>query len=242
MAVRKRVSTTEAFVEVEFALSNPEYPFVGASALEACRMSLEEIIPRGEDGYAEFFNVEDANPESILEAADEHGSVDAELLHEGDERLTFEFVVGDNCPAVFLGEQGALCRTIESENGEGRIVAEIPPHTDADAIVEQFLDEHPEAELVSKTEQQYRTQLFSHRDHEEVVSDELNDAEQDVLDAADSSGYYEWPQEATEAEVAEQVELSPTETREHIESAEQKLVSETPERLDGSDEETLELV
>lgn len=241
MAVRKSVSTTEAFVEVEFTLSNPEYPFVGASALEQCRMSLEEIIPRGEDGYAEFFNVEDADADVILEAADEHGSVDAELLHEGEERLTFEFVVGDNCPAVFLGEEGALCRTIESENGEGRIKAEIPPHTDADSVIDRFLDAHPEAELVSKEDQQYRTPLFSHREHEEVVDDELNDSERDVLDAAESSGYYEWPQEATEAEVAEQLQFSQSETRQHIESAEQKLVAETPERVDEGDEETLEL-
>lgn len=242
MAVRKRVSTTEAFVEVEFALSNPEYPFVGASALESCRMSLEEIIPRGEDGYAEFFNVEGADPDVILDAADNRESVDVELLHEGEERLTFEFVVGDNCPAVFLGEEGALCRTIDSEDGEGRIKAEIPPHTDADAVVERFLAEHPEAELVSKEQQRYRTPMFSHREHDGVVDDELNDDERDVLDAAESSGYYEWPRESSKEEVAELLELSESETREHIESAEQKLVTETPKRLDGSDEETFEIV
>lgn len=112
MAIRKRVPVSESVSRVEFALSDEGYPFVGASTIDGCRMMLEEVIPREGTGIAEFYSVTGTDPNSVLELAAEHGKVDATLLDEHDNGGLFEFVVGDDCPALFLSELGASTKRL----------------------------------------------------------------------------------------------------------------------------------
>lgn len=107
MGVQKQVPLSESITLVDFTLTDPLYPFVAASA-DGGQVMLEEFIPRGDGKYGEFYSITDTDPEDIMALADEHGSVDVELLERYENGGLFEFVVSNNCPAVFLGEEGAL--------------------------------------------------------------------------------------------------------------------------------------
>lgn len=224
MAVRKQVPVSESVTTVEFALNDPGYPFVGAS-VDGGRVMLEEIIPRGAGEYGEFYSIRETDPGTILDLANEHGSVEAEVLARYDDGGLFEFVVGEDCPAVFLGEQGALPRRVESIDCEGHITAEIPAALSASTIIEQFIEEHPGAEMVSKRQQPYSTQLFSHREFTEAIEETLTDRQREVLAAAHETGYYEWPRDTTGEELAEELGVSPPTVHEHLRAAEQKLIA-----------------
>lgn len=225
MAIRKRVPVSKSVSKVEFSLTDTGYPFVGASTVDGCQMMLEEVVPRGDESLAEFYSVTGAKPDEILKLASEHGEVDAALLDEHETGGLFEFVVGGDCPALFLSEQGALPRSVYSEGGKGHIAAEIPPTEDPDAVVDRFLEAHPDAELENRRKQPFTTPMFGHREHRQAIDDHLSDERKEVLAAAHEAGYYEWPRETTCEEIAAELSLSTTAVRENLRGAEQKLIA-----------------
>lgn len=225
MAIREQVPASEPVTQVKFALTDPAYPFVGASAVEGCRMMLEEIIPRGDGQYAEFFSVSDADPDRIIALAEDHETATPTLLAEYDSGGLFEFEVDGSCPAVFLGEQGALPRNVDSIDGEGYVACEIPAGKDEKAIISRFLDAHPDAELVSKHRQPYVTPLFSQREFDRAVDEALTARQREVLAAAHDAGYYEWPRETTGEDLADDLGLSPATFHQHLRTAERKLIN-----------------
>lgn len=214
-----------AVVELEFEVSDPSHPFVGASEAEQCRFELQEMIPRGEGHYAEFFSVSGGDPDRILALADEHSTVTPRLLQKYEDGGLFEFSTGANCPAVTLAELGALPRTVRAIRGEGRIVGELPSHSDSVAVVEAFLETYPEAELVAKREKEYSAMTFNYDGFQQVVRDHLTDRQHEVLQAAYESGYYEWPRKCTGQEVADLLDITSATFSQHIHAAERKLLA-----------------
>lgn len=220
----KQVDHDTAVTLLEFALSDPSYPFVAASEGGA-RATLEEMLPRGDNGFGEFFSVTGRDPQDLLEVTDEHPDIEADLIVNREDGGLYEFLVAENCPAVSLAEAGALPRTVEAEDGLGRITAEVPPDADASAITERFLSNHPDASLERKRQQPYSTPMFSPRELEAALESELTDRQREILLAAHEAGYYDWPREKTGEELAEEFGLSAPTLHDHLRAAERKLVS-----------------
>lgn len=225
MTVRQQVPASERITRVEFAVTDPKYPFVAVSSETGGRALMEELIPRTDGEFAEFFTVLDCDAEDVLSLAARHDALEAELLEEYDDGGLFEFVVHDRCPVVHLADTGALPRDVESADGKGFITAEIPSDTSTDRVIDDFLTAHGDAELVAKRQQPYTTPLFSHREFQHAVEDQLTERQQEVLAAAHSAGYYEWPREHTAEEVASELGISPATLHEHLRTAEQKLIA-----------------
>lgn len=210
---------------VEFRVTDAEYPFVGAS-LDGGSVFLEEMIPRGERGYGEFYSVHGVSHETVIAGTEAHGSVDVELLVDHEEGRLYEFVVhGEDCPAVYLGESGALPREVESVDGEGLIGAEIPASLDSASVIREFLDAHPDAELITKQRHSRKTPLFSHRELQQGIEERLTDRQQDALTVAHEHGYYDWPRETSGEELAEKLNIAPPTFYQHLRAAEQELIS-----------------
>lgn len=218
-------SPTGPVVEVEFSIQDPTYPFIGASESEGCTFDLAEMIPREDGRYAEFFNISDVSPERITDLADDHESLEASYLREYDNGGLVEFLVAEDCPAVTLAEHGALPREVEGRDGEGRIVAEIPPPYDPPTVIAAFLDESSTAELVSKRLKDSFTPLFSASSLTQVLHSHLTARQREVLRAAYEAGYYEWPSECTGEEVAEELGITSATFSEHITAAERNLLT-----------------
>lgn len=209
---------------LEFSVSDSSYPFVAGSEDEG-RVTLQEILPRGEGEYREFFSQTDGDSEAFLGAVDAFESAEADLVADRDGENLFEIVVGDVCPIVSLAGHGALPRTVEAEDGEGRIVVEVPAHEDAGEVVDRFLEEHPEADLARKRQQPYGAPMFTRHDLEAVLEEHLTERQLEALTAAHESGYYERPRETTGRELAEELGVTQPTLRGHLRDAERALVS-----------------
>jgi hypothetical protein len=215
----------ESVTRVEFAFSSGPYPFIRTSEALGCEFDLAEIVPRGGGEYAEFFSVMDADPERILAVGASEDAVDATLLEEFDNGGLFEFLVTGQCPAVTLAEHGAHPRTVRATDGDGRIAAKVPPRHDAEAIIDVFLDENPEGELVCKRDEESFTPMFTESAVRQAFRAHLTDRQREVVRAAFEAGYYEWPRESTGEQVAEELGISSATFSEHIHTAERKLLA-----------------
>jgi len=220
---------TGPVVELEFGFDDPEYPFVGASAAADCRVELEELVPRGDGTYAEFYSVRDAAPSAVETMAEEHPSVSVTVIERYDDGGLMEFEVGGNCPAVGLAELGALPRAVVGDHGDGRIVAELPAGYDECEVVSTFRSAY-DCELRAKREQESFTPLFSQRELDQALDRRLTDRQREVLEAAFEAGYYDWPRETSGAALAEELGISQPTLSEHLTAAERKLLSLVFER------------
>lgn len=224
MSLRGGDAAGDSVVELEFAFDDPEYPFVGASAAGSCEVELEEMVPRGDGRYAEFYSVRGAAPRAIEPIAAEHPTASVSVIERYDDGGLMEFVVSGDCPAVGLAELGALPRTVVGDNGEGQIVAELPAEYDTGEVVTAFQAEYG-GDLVAKREHAEFTPLFSQRELDRAVERRLTDRQREVLEAAFEAGYYDWPRRTSGAELAEELGISQPTLSEHLTTAERKLLS-----------------
>lgn len=212
-------------VEVEFSIDDPAYPFVSATENQDCIIELADMVPRSENRYAEFFTIDGIAPDEVLDLVGSYETLDVYLLREYEDGGLFEFLASGNCPAFTLAELGALPREAISLNGEGRIVAEIPPQYEASTVIDTFLDENPAAELVSKQYRDSFSAMFTNSTLEQLLDTHLTGRQREVLRTAFDAGYYEWPRECSGKEVAKELGISSSTFSEHIHAAERKLLT-----------------
>ncbi|MFC7200763.1 bacterio-opsin activator domain-containing protein [Halospeciosus flavus] len=211
-------------IDVEFAVEDDTYPFVGASANASCVVDLQEMVPRGDGSYSEFFRVEGADSERVLTLAEETPRVDPTLIESSDGCALFEFVVEEECVAATLADEGAFPRVVRGEEGEGTLVAEVP-QAKADDIVESFLDNHPDVELVDQRDSTRMEADFTVTEFIETAHEILDSEKRELVVAALSEGYYDWPRTRSIEELAEQLNQDASILRELLHEAEQELLA-----------------
>ena len=221
----QRGNQTDPVVEIELTVRNDAYPFVGVSGEERCRIELANIVPRPGAQYAEFFNVLGASPARIMRHTDSYETVETTLLSEYDDGGLFEFVVSGGCPAYRLAELGALPKTVEGVDGRGRIVAEIPLRYDPPAVAEQFLDDHPDFELIAKRTKETHMPMVTPSTVQQPILDDLTERQREILQTAFEMGYYEWPRSCTGQDVANEFGITAATFSEHIFAAERKILT-----------------
>lgn len=225
MSEGDRGPDTDAVTEVEVTVTTPTVPCVAATTELGGEFELEEIIPRGDGSYGEYYSVRGIDPDDLLEYAAAHEASEAQFLSREDEGGLLEMVVTGDCPAMSMAERGALPRAVRAAHGVCRIVSEVPPQYDETSVTAGFLNEYPEAELVAKREKSYVTPLFSHRQFDQAVDDHLTERQREVLEMAHRRGYYDWPRKATQEELADELGITTSTFTQHLRSAEQKLIA-----------------
>lgn len=211
-------------VEVEFAVTDPVYPFVSIAQTEDCEIVLEKLLPRSDGRQAEYFSVLGTAPDHAIEPVDDSEHIDARVLVDGGQQGLVEFVIGERCPARYLANRRAIPTTVEGTPGGGKIVAEILREDDPGAVVDAFEAEHA-VELVAKRTRSKPTPLLCDAELQTSILDELTDRQQQVLETAHEAGYYRRPRERTGEEIAADLDISPTTFQEHVRAAERKIVA-----------------
>jgi hypothetical protein len=227
MTVRSGAES-DRIVELTFRLADEQYPFVGISSAEGCRVELVKMLPRREE-YAEYLSVTDADPDRVLEHVRAVESADPVPIYRDESGGLFELTVSGDCPAVALADRGAVPNRIVGAEGQGTIVAEVPGPYDASAIAGEFLSDHPSATLLTKRQKEMAVPVFTSTELERVLDDRLTDRQQSVLEAAYEAGYYERPREVTGEELAERLDITSATLSQHMRAAERTLLSITYE-------------
>jgi len=99
MAEQRESSKRETVTEVEFRTEDPTYPLVSITGRTECRARLEQIVPRKDNAYAEYFSVTGVEPERAMSVAREYDGLEVSLLHADGEELAAE--LGVSPPTFF---------------------------------------------------------------------------------------------------------------------------------------------
>ncbi|WP_123538328.1 helix-turn-helix domain-containing protein [Halosimplex salinum] len=212
--------------ELEFRVTDQEYPFVSGSEVGSCRCILRELLPTSGGEYLEFFEVRDAS-NSAVETITEVEPVEELLVDEYTDNGVVVFRVEEPsaCVATTLADEEAFLRDLWAEEGEGRVVAEVMPSRDPGSVVNSFTEEHPSADLVAKRDRPEDGPLFLRHRVQDVLARRLTDRQREVLVTAYGAGYFERPRATTGAEVAAGLDISPSTFSQHLRAAQRKLLA-----------------
>lgn len=217
-------SSSTGQLSVEFRVENERYPFVDASALESCVFELEEMVPRGDGVYSEFFRIVGADTDRILDVAAETPQVTPTLLEEAGDESLFEFEVEGGCIAVSLAEAGAYPRVVRADDGEGTVVADFPTG-EARPLVRKVLASHEGVSVVTQSGADEIVPAFTETEVIEVAHDVLTRQQRSVLVTALADGFYAWPQETTLDDLAHSLDLEEPILDTRLHNAEQEILA-----------------
>jgi PAS domain S-box-containing protein len=215
----ERLLLSEGVVELEFEVSDREALFSRLTADRECACRLEWAAPMDQGAVKEFVAIEGASADTVFAvAADTDRVRDCRLLSEGDEHL-FEFVLEGSVIRTLM-DAGANTRSVEAADGSVRVVAEAPGDGDVRGIVDDFLSVYDDAHLVAK-------RVVDRRQGGDggAIVGQLTDKQREAMEAALSSGYFEWPRDSTAEEVADRLGVSSATLHYHLRSAQGAILS-----------------
>jgi predicted DNA binding protein len=215
----------ETLTELEFQTADASFPFVDGSDRESCRCVLRQLLPRSDGEYLEFFEVRDGSPEALERAVADAEGAEARVVEEREETGLVVVRVRESrrCIATTVADEGAFLRELRAVDGEGRVVAGVPPSRDPAAVVETVSGTHTSVDLVAKRDQPTSGSLFVNERFRTVIDQRLTDRQREVLVIAYFGGYFERPRGTTGADLAERLDISPATFSQHLRAAQRKV-------------------
>jgi len=219
------VDSGNTSVELELRVRDRDCFFVAASADAACAVELEEVVQRSDGALLEFFTVRGAGPERVLEMARRSPAIEEVRIvrTDGDESLV-QFVVTGTCVTVTLADAGAVTRSVTATDGEGRVLADVPPHVDVRSVVERFRDRHDDTELVARRQRDRCVAVTSRETERELLAG-LTPRQRETLQTAYLSGYFNWPRDSSADACATALGVSQPTFSQHLRAGQERLLA-----------------
>lgn len=215
----------ENVTEIELRIQDSDCLFIGLSEEYQCNVQLEHIVHRTDDNLVEYFTVSGTTADDVRRAADSSESVvDARLIREHDGGLLFQFVVTEKCVVATLTDVDAVVRNLYAVNGEGHVIADVPCHVKTERALDEFMDRHPRTELVSRRESDRKSPGFSSDEFRSDVLSQLTNRQFQALEVAYLAGFFEWPQESSATDCANEMGIAQSTFSQHRARGERKVM------------------
>ncbi|MFB6133198.1 MAG: bacterio-opsin activator domain-containing protein [Halanaeroarchaeum sp.] len=217
----------DAVTEIVFQTGDVECFSVGMSAELGCSLELEWLSPVDEESVVEYFAIEGADPDAIVEYAENDPAIeDVDVISDGDESL-FRFEVKTSCVAGSVGEFGADLTDIRVENGMARVTAHLSRGGDVRALLEALREDHGDVEMLARREKERPKRSL--QEIRNTLEDELTERQREALQTAFIGGFFDWPREHSGEEIAAVMGISQSTFLQHLRVAERKVLGATLE-------------
>ena len=219
---RRRLLFADAVTEIELRITAPQSFLSRVSQQLGCRLTVSGHVSAN-DRWILYVDVEGASTARIAEAAADDPSIDRlRIIAADDERDRLELVAADGSLVHRITSLGVGVRSLEFEDGVGRLVVEGPSDTDVRDLVEQFDGTLGSAELLALKELDRRPETPLHPGKQ---TESLTDRQRQVIEAAYRAGYFARPRTSTGEEVAESLGINTSTFHAHLRKAEQSFIS-----------------
>lgn len=225
---------SDAVTAVEFHTASEAAFLASTSAALDCRIALESTVVVSGSASRWYLAVTGAGPQAVanaVETADGLSELRVIETREGGCAVSVRATGGSIVRA--LTGHGATVREAAAEDGQVRVVADLPDGTDVRRIADGLRESFPDARLVSK--ESVARSPGTESTLREGVADRLTDRQWATLSAAYHSGYFDWPRGSTAEEVADAMDVSSPTFHNHLRKAERALLETLFEDRDARD-------
>ncbi|WP_435152389.1 PAS domain S-box protein [Haladaptatus sp. DFWS20] len=224
-AESKKLLYSDHILELEFSLTGTGSFFVTTSAELECSFTLDGVVPAPNDTYIFYVTSSGVSPDVIIERAEASPSIEhVRQIQGNDSDSTFEITIkGTQTTAQALIEHGAYVRSGSITHGEGTLIAEVPANTEIRPFVEAVHSVYPSATLLAKRNREHP--LHPEPDLHHELETMLTARQFEILLAAYLAGYFDYPRSSTGAELAETLDISSPTFHQHLQAAQQKVLT-----------------
>jgi PAS domain S-box-containing protein len=219
---RGRMIATDSVTEIEIETRDTDLFFVDLAARGECSLTYTGSVYRDDGAVLMFFRA-DEDAETMLAAAEQCDDVaSVEVIHEQGGDSLLEFTITDDSLPVTLAARGVRLHAIEAVDGVASVELELPSESDARAIIDLFLEQYPESDIVAHRERERppsTRQAFV-----ADVKDRLTQRQLTALQKAHVSGFYRQDRPVTGDVLAESMGIGRATYHQHLRAAERKLV------------------
>ncbi|WP_226479557.1 PAS domain S-box protein [Natrinema amylolyticum] len=214
---------SDEIVELEFKVADPEVFYIRLTDELDCRCLLTSSVPLPDEKSINYHLIENADPESVLELAEESEMIEAaEINSERDDGFVLQTTTARSVVTLSM-EMSATLQSAVSENGQATLVFEVPSSASVRKMAESLQSMFTDVDLVAKRELERSVQTAS--TFHDTVEAELTEKQQATLEAAYAAGYYDWPREVTAEQLADTMGVSSSTLHQHLRTGERKLLS-----------------
>ena len=222
----KETLMTDSVTELEFRVRDGDCFSTDMSAALECTLDLDWTTPTGDDSLIEYFTVQGAEPEAVIDFADGYPALsDVQRISEDGETTLFRFDVTDSCVAKTLGEFGADLSEIHVEDGRARVTAHLSRGGDVRAVLEALQSKHGEIKLLARREKERPKRTL--QEIRTTLDERLTDRQREALQTAYIGGFFEWPREQSGEEIASVMGITQSTFLQHLRVAERKVFEAT---------------
>ncbi|ELY53429.1 PAS/PAC sensor protein [Natronococcus amylolyticus DSM 10524] len=213
---------TDTVIELTLRLTAAETPLCRLARETDCTIEFKGLVPGSDDGMTVFFTTTDISASELLAASEESLAIE-ELHHLTDrnESTMFKTKLADPMLAADILAQNATIRTLSIDAGTATAVIDLPTSADVRAFVEQVQQTVPDLELLGRRTRT-RSSEMQHT-LQDAFEDRLTPRQQEVLQLAYRSGFFESPRLQTGKELSDVLDLSQSTFNYHLRGAERSI-------------------
>ncbi len=210
---------TDSAVELTLRTTATESPLSRLARVTGAEITFEGAVSGANETPTVFFTATGATPAALLAASDDVLAVE-ELTHVADREdgSLFKAHLSEPILASHLLKHDTTVRSLHVDAAAATIVVDLPASADVREVVEDVRRDVPDIELLSR-----RTRTRSPEAggvSQPTVLDRLTPRQQEVLQLAYRSGYFESPRVQTGRDLADALDISPSTFTKHIRGAE----------------------
>ncbi|ELY63375.1 GAF domain-containing protein [Natronococcus jeotgali] len=213
---------TDTVIELTLRSAAAETPLCRLARETGCAIELEGLVPGSVGEMIAFFTATDIESSKLLAAGEESLTIE-ELHHLTDrnEGTMFKAKLDDPVLAADVLAQNAAVRTLSIDAGTATAVIDLPTSADVRGFVEQVQQTIPDLELLGRRTRT-RSPEMKHT-LQGVFEDQLTPRQQEVLQLAYRSGFFESPRLQTGKELSDVLDLSQSTFNYHLRGAERSI-------------------
>jgi GAF domain-containing protein len=217
----KETLHTDSIVELELRFRDPDTPLCRLAQQAACRIDFKGFVPQA-NGPAFFFTARGATPVAMQTAGETTIGIEELIcISERDDESLFKAVgAGPTLPSRLV-DQDVRVRTLTIEGETATAVVELPSTAAVRAFIEDMQMHYPATDLRSR-----RTRdrpIDTVHAFMTTIDDRLTDRQQDILQTAYVSGFFQSPREHTGKDIAAMLDISPPTFTQHLRAGQHNL-------------------
>lgn len=217
---RKQALLSNQMIELTFDIRDRSCFFLRLPQDAGYRLELEGMLSHPDESTLVFARIYDADAETVLDQAERAPEVQDAHLIERDGDLLLQAQFDRRFIGSYLAEYGITLQDITADE-TCRVTVTTSPSYNVRRAVDVVQSRYPDSELRSKRN---RDGKASSQPYFRAVLDRLTPRQQEVLELAYHSGYFDSPKGSTGTELAEALDISSSAFHDHVRTAERKLL------------------
>ncbi|WP_433634306.1 bacterio-opsin activator domain-containing protein [Halomicrococcus sp. NG-SE-24] len=213
---------TDSVVELSLRSETAETPLCRLSQTTGCTIEFEELVPGTNGDTTVFFTATDIASDDLVAAGEQ--SVAIEELHHFDNREDgglFKAQLTDSILATPALKRDATVRSLTIDAGTATLVVNLSETANVRAFVDQLQESILDLELLARQTQ--TRSIDTGHTLRSAFENQLTSRQQEILQVAYRSGFFESPRIQTGKELSEMLDISQSTFNYHLRGAERNL-------------------